>query len=119
MKVRHSMDDEGGYVIGQVLDSTVKRMKAREDVKGILICDFEGLPLRTTLPPRESEAIAAHVSSLIKKINLMQDSLNQGPLESIFIEMHNSELIITPDVAAGFSIVVLREKTKKIPSPTR
>lgn len=107
------MDDEGGYVIGQVLDSTVKRMKAREDVKGILICDFEGLPLRTTLPSRESETIAAHVSSLIKKIHLMQDSLNQGPLESIFIEMHNSELIITPDVAAGFSIVVLRDKSEK------
>jgi len=38
------------YVIPSVLQNTIKRLAARRGVKGILVCDEDGLPLQSNLP---------------------------------------------------------------------
>ncbi len=101
------------FVIHEVLDNTIKRLMARKGVRSVTLMDFDGLPLRSSLDTRNAEIIAAQVSALIKKAQTLQDSIKQGKLLSIFIEMPKSELIITPDMEAGFTIVVLRDKGTK------
>lgn len=98
------------FATPSILQATVKKLSAREGVRGILVCDAEGMSLQTTLPSERAEAVSAHISSLVSKINSVKDELDQGELASIFIEGDKSEVIITPDFESGFTIVVLRDK---------
>ena len=105
------MDDDS-YVIPQALQNIIKRLSAREGVEGILVCDTDGLPLKSNLDRKEAEIISAHVGSLVQKVLSTVDAIEEwGELASIFIEMGPRELIITPDLAAGFTIVVLKKRT--------
>jgi predicted regulator of Ras-like GTPase activity (Roadblock/LC7/MglB family) len=99
------------YVIPSVLQNTIKRLAARQGVKGILVCDEDGLPLQHNLPQSDAEKVSAHVSSLVKKVRSVSDALDHGKLHSVYVEMPQSEIIITPDEAAGFTIVVLKERS--------
>ena len=51
------------YVIPSVLQNTIKRLAARRGVKGILVCDEDGLPLQSNLPQSDAERVSAHVAS--------------------------------------------------------
>jgi predicted regulator of Ras-like GTPase activity (Roadblock/LC7/MglB family) len=98
------------YVIPSILQNTIKRLAARRGVKGILVCDEDGLPLQSNLPQSDAERVSAHVSSLVKKVRSVSDALDHGKLQSVYVEMPQSEIIITPDESAGFTIVVLKER---------
>ncbi|UCE13681.1 MAG: roadblock/LC7 domain-containing protein [Candidatus Heimdallarchaeota archaeon] len=102
---------EDEYVIPSVLQNTIKRLAARRGVKGILVCDEDGLPLQSNLPQSDAERVSAHVASLTKKVRSVSDALNHGRLQSVYVEMPKSEIIITPDEAAGFTIVVLKDRS--------
>ena len=101
------MSDE--YMLPQILDRTVKRLSAREGVEGILICDKDGLVLRSNMPPDDAERIAGYVSSLVTKVYRVVDHIPKvGDLSSLFIEIPKKEIIVTPDLEAGFTIVVIK-----------
>ncbi|MFW9992236.1 MAG: roadblock/LC7 domain-containing protein [Candidatus Odinarchaeota archaeon] len=103
------MSDE--YMLPQILDRTVKRLSAREGVLGILIIDKDGLVLRSNMPPDDAERIAGYVSSMVTKVYRVIDNIDQvGELASIFIEIPKKEVIVTPDLDAGFTIIVLKER---------
>ncbi|MHA2307044.1 MAG: roadblock/LC7 domain-containing protein, partial [Candidatus Hodarchaeales archaeon] len=51
---------EDEYVIPSVLQNTIKRLAARRGVKGILVCDEDGLPLQSNLPQSDAERVSAH-----------------------------------------------------------
>jgi hypothetical protein len=47
----------------------------------------------------------------VKKVRSVSDALDHGRLQSVYVEMPKSEIIITPDEAAGFTIVVLKDRS--------
>jgi predicted regulator of Ras-like GTPase activity (Roadblock/LC7/MglB family) len=98
------------YSMPTILQNTIKRLAARRGVKGILVCDEDGLPLDSNLPQSDAERVSANVAALVKKVRSVSDALEHGKLQSVYVEMPQSEIIITPDEAAGFTIVVLKER---------
>jgi predicted regulator of Ras-like GTPase activity (Roadblock/LC7/MglB family) len=63
------------------------------------------------MPLEDAERVAAHVSSMVTKVYRVVDNIDQvGDLASLFIEIPGKEVIVTPDLEAGFTIVVIKER---------
>lgn len=99
------------YVIPQVLQNTIKRLAARKGVRGILVCDEDGLPLKSNLAQSDADMVSAHIAMLVRKVRSVSEAINHGRLHSVYVEMHDQEIIITPDPQAGFTIVVLKDRS--------
>ena len=105
------MLSEDSFAVPEMLRRTVEKFSQREGVKGILVCDKEGLTLQSNLPTTDAETISAHVASLVTKVYRVAEAIGKGELSSIFIEMMQHEVLLTPDPESGFTIVVLKEKS--------
>lgn len=81
----------------KALKEIVKRFATREDVRGVIITDDEGLPIQTDLDTTTTELVAAHVTSLVGRAKKVVDGLGEGSLHFIKIETDKGEVLVAPE----------------------
>ncbi|MFX0099698.1 MAG: roadblock/LC7 domain-containing protein [Candidatus Hodarchaeota archaeon] len=91
----------------RALKEVIKRFTARDDVRGVIITDNEGLPIQTDLDTETTELVAANVTSLVGRGRKVTDALQEGNLHFLKLETDKGEVLIAPD-PAGFILVVLK-----------
>ena len=64
----------------------IRRFEEKEGVRGVIICDSSGLPIKSNLDIDKTENVAAYVTSLIGKGRSVVDALQEGALKFIRLE---------------------------------
>lgn len=77
-----------------------------EGVRGVIVCDSEGLPIQSDLPTEITEATAAYITSLVGKSRSTCDALKEGDLHFIRLETEKGEVMIAPE--SGLILIVLK-----------
>lgn len=83
----------------KALKEIVKRFASREDVRGVIITDNEGLPIQTDLPTATTELVAAQVTSLVGRAKKVVEGLQEGELHFLKLETDKGEVLIAPEDA--------------------
>ncbi|MHA1370216.1 MAG: roadblock/LC7 domain-containing protein [Promethearchaeota archaeon] len=91
----------------KALKEVVKRFASREDVRGVIVCDSEGLPIQSDLDAETTELVSAHVTSLVGRARKVVNGLQEGSLHFLKIEDDKGEVLIAPD-EAGLILIVLK-----------
>ncbi len=78
----------------QEIKKIIRRFEAREEIRGVIICDSSGLPIDSNLEIQDSEEIAAYVTSLIGKSKQVVEALKEGTLNFIRLETSSGETMI-------------------------
>jgi predicted regulator of Ras-like GTPase activity (Roadblock/LC7/MglB family) len=72
----------------------IRRFESKEGVRGVIICDSSGLPIKSNLDIEKAEGVSAYVSSLIGKGNRVVEALDEGELKFIRLETGRGEIMI-------------------------
>jgi len=78
----------------QEIKNIIRRFEAKEEIRGVIICDSSGLPIDSNLEIQVSEEIAAYVTSLIGKSKQVVEALKEGNLNFIRLETSSGETMI-------------------------
>nr|MDO8118673.1 roadblock/LC7 domain-containing protein [Candidatus Sigynarchaeota archaeon] len=81
----------------KALKEIIKRFASREDVRGVIITDDEGLPIQTDLPTDVTEVVAAQVTSLVGRAKKVVEGLGEGNLNFLKLETSKGEVLIAPE----------------------
>ena len=79
--------------VGEV-KAIIRRFEEKEGVRGVIICDSSGLPIKSNLSIEMAENVSAYISSLIGKSNLVVEALNEGILKFIRLETSKGEVMV-------------------------
>lgn len=111
---------EAGYLSQQALEKVIQSVGKHKGVYGAVLCDTDGLPLQSSLPPEETEKVSAHVASLVGKVRIISKEISQEIARSIRLELQVGDVEIIPDFDSEIIIVALvkRESTKMTLSST-
>lgn len=91
---------------GSKIKAIVKRFSSMEGVRGVIVCDEEGLPIQSDLDTDTTEATAAYITSLIGRAQAICDALKEGPLAFVRLETEKGEVMIAPQ--EGLNLIVLK-----------
>ena len=72
----------------------IKRFEEKEGVRGVIICDSSGLPIKANLPTEQTEEVSAYITSLIGKSKQVVDALKEGNLKFIRLETSKGEVMV-------------------------
>lgn len=72
----------------------IKRFEEKEGVRGVIICDSSGLPIKSNLPIDQTEEVSAYITALIGKSRQCVDALKEGNLKFIRLETSKGEIMI-------------------------
>ncbi len=72
----------------------IRRFEEKEGVRGVIICDSSGLPIKANLPTEQTEEVAAYITSLIGKSKQCVEALKEGALKFIRLETSKGEVMI-------------------------
>ncbi|MHA1678884.1 MAG: roadblock/LC7 domain-containing protein [Promethearchaeota archaeon] len=72
----------------------IRKFEEKEGVRGVIICDSSGLPIKSNLPTETTEAVAAYITALIGKSEQCVQALNEGKLKFIRLETSKGEIMI-------------------------
>ena len=72
----------------------IRRFEEKEGVRGVIICDSSGLPIKSNLDIEVTEEISAYITSLIGKSRQCVDALKEGSLKFIRLETSKGEVMI-------------------------
>mmetsp|Transcript_7218 Transcript_7218/g.10759 ORF Transcript_7218/g.10759 Transcript_7218/m.10759 type:complete len:99 (-) Transcript_7218:34-330(-) len=80
------------------VEETLKRIQSHRGVKGVLVTNNEGIPIKSNLTQEETDTY----SSMITQLNLKADGIirtldNSDSLTFMRIRSHNHEIMIAPD----------------------
>lgn len=64
----------------------IRRFENKEGVRGVIICDSSGLPIKSNLDYNMSEEVSAYITSLIGKGKRVVSALKEGNLNFIRLE---------------------------------
>ncbi len=80
------------------VEETLKRLQSHKGVKGVLIMNSDGIPIRSSLSPEETENYAALVSQLAIKAGGVVRTLDEtDELAFLRIRSRKQEIMIAPD----------------------
>jgi dynein light chain roadblock-type len=80
------------------VEETLKRVQSHKGVKGVLIMNSDGIPIRSNLPPEDTENYAALVSQLSNKAAGVVRTLDDtDELAFLRVRSKNHEIMIAPD----------------------
>ncbi|MHA1338455.1 MAG: roadblock/LC7 domain-containing protein [Promethearchaeota archaeon] len=88
------------------IKAIVKRFSSMEGVRGVIVCDSEGLPIQSDLDTETTEATAAYITSLIGRAKAICDALKEGNLNFVRLETEKGEVMIAPQ--EGLNLIVLK-----------
>lgn len=72
----------------------IRRFENKEGVRGVIISDSTGLPIKSNLPTIQTEEVSAYITSLIGKSKQVVDALDEGGLKFIRLETSKGEVMI-------------------------
>ena len=79
---------------GKSIKAIVKRFSTMEGVRGVIVCDADGLPIQSDLDTETTEATAAYITSLIGRARNTADALKEGELKFVRLETSKGEVMI-------------------------
>lgn len=80
------------------VEETLKRIQSHKGVKGVLIMNSEGVPIRSNMEPDQTETYAALVSQLSLKASGVVRTLDESDeLAFLRIRSKKHEIMIAPD----------------------
>ena len=80
------------------VEETMKRIQSHRGVKGVLIVNSDGVPIRSNLPSNETDTYAALVSQLALKASSVVRTLDETDELTFFrIRSKKHEIMIAPD----------------------
>lgn len=80
------------------IEETLKRVQSHKGVKGVLIMNSDGIPIRSNLSPEDTENYAALVSQLSLKAAGVVRSLDESDeLAFLRVRSKKHEIMIAPD----------------------
>mmetsp|Transcript_14071 Transcript_14071/g.24465 ORF Transcript_14071/g.24465 Transcript_14071/m.24465 type:complete len:99 (-) Transcript_14071:290-586(-) len=89
------------------VEETLKRIQSHRGVKGVLICNSEGVPIRSNLPAEDEQTYSALVSQLAMKANNVVRNLDEADeLTFLRIRSKKHEIMIAPD--KEFLLIVIQ-----------
>ncbi|MCP4760725.1 MAG: roadblock/LC7 domain-containing protein [archaeon] len=91
---------------GNSIKAIVKRFSSMEGVRGVIVCDAEGLPIQSDLDTETTEATAAYITSLIGRATNICDALKEGGLKFVTLETAKGQVMIAPQ--EGLNLIVLK-----------
>lgn len=72
----------------------IRRFENKEGVRGVIICDSSGLPIKSNLDMEMTEEVSAYITSLIGKGKQVVNALKEGSLQFIRLETSKGEIMI-------------------------
>lgn len=84
----------------------IRRFEEKEGVRGVIICDSSGLPIKSNLETDLSEAVSAYITSLIGKSKQVVEALQEGILKFIRLETSKGEIMVA--LESQLILVVLK-----------
>jgi predicted regulator of Ras-like GTPase activity (Roadblock/LC7/MglB family) len=72
----------------------IRRFEEKEGVRGVIICDSSGLPIKSNLDISITEEVSAYITSLIGKSKQVCDALKEGALKFVRLETSRGEVMI-------------------------
>ncbi len=91
---------------GKSIRAIVKRFSSMEGVRGVIVCDQEGLPIQSDLDTETTEKTAAYITSLIGRARNICDALKEGKLAFVRLETAKGEVMIAN--TEGLNLIVLK-----------
>jgi predicted regulator of Ras-like GTPase activity (Roadblock/LC7/MglB family) len=91
---------------GKQIRAIVKRFSSMEGVRGVIVCDQEGLPIQSDLDTETTEKTAAYITSLIGRARNICDALKEGELAFVRLETAKGEVMIAN--TEGLNLIVLK-----------
>lgn len=91
---------------GKSIKAIVKRFSSMEGVRGVIVCDQEGLPIQSDLDTETTEKTAAYITSLIGRARNICDALKEGELAFVRLETAKGEVMIAN--TEGLNLIVLK-----------
>lgn len=88
------------------IKAIIKRFEQREGVRGVIVCDSTGLPIKSNLSIDIAEGVSAYITSLIGKSKQVVDALKEGTLKFIRLETSKGEIMIA--LEEGLILIVLK-----------
>ena len=97
-----------GLVRMSEVEETLKRINSHKGVKGIVICDEAGTPIRTTLNQEETAMYATHLGSFgTKARSAVRDLDPQNDLTFLRIRTKKHEMMVAPE--KDFLLIVVQD----------
>lgn len=72
----------------------IRRFEEKEGVRGVIICDSSGLPIKSNLDTEQTEEVAAYITALIGRSRQVVDALKEGQLKFIRLETSKGEIML-------------------------
>jgi predicted regulator of Ras-like GTPase activity (Roadblock/LC7/MglB family) len=91
------------------IKAIVNKFMNEEGVRGVIICDGEGLPIQSSFKSEQierTEEISAYITSLIGRAKQTCDVLGEGALNFVRLETAKGEVMIAPQ--EGLILIILR-----------
>ena len=80
------------------IEETLRRISSHRGVKGVIICNSEGAPIRSNLPEDEEATYSALISQLASKANSVVRTLDEADELTFFrLRSKKHEIMIAPD----------------------
>lgn len=76
------------------IKTIIRRFEEKEGVRGVIICDSSGLPIKSNLPMEQTEEVSAYITALIGKSKQVADALKEGALKFVRLETAKGEVMI-------------------------
>lgn len=76
------------------VQNIIRRFEEKEGVRGVIICDTSGLPIKSNLSTDMTEEVSAYITSLIGKSKQVVQALKEGALKFIRLETSKGEIMI-------------------------
>jgi len=77
----------------------IRRFEEKEGVRGVIICDSSGLPIKSNLPIEQTEEVSAYITALIGKSRQVVSALKEGALKFIRLETSKGEVMVAIEEA--------------------
>ncbi|MFX0057122.1 MAG: roadblock/LC7 domain-containing protein [Candidatus Hodarchaeota archaeon] len=72
----------------------IRKFEEREGIRGVIICDSTGLPIKSNLATEQTEEVSAYITALIGKSRQVVDALKEGSLKFIRLETSKGEVMV-------------------------
>ena len=90
------------------LQAILQRLRAQDDVRGVVVTTMEGLPLSSDIDPETTENVAAIITSLVGKALDACRELKEGKLSFLTLDTAKGQINIAPEPKEGLILVVLK-----------
>ncbi len=90
------------------LQAILQRLRAQDDVRGVVVTTMEGLPLSSDIDPETTENVAAIITSLVGKALDAVRELKEGKLSFLTLDTEKGQINIAPEPKEGLILVVLK-----------